>query len=191
MRRRINRQERRIPTYTLRISVRLVPPVMVLPGPAPPEPSVVVGEASPVRLGGLEGTLGPVFPRLVVWARATTLGPGVDPDPFGSVEGVFPSNVRLGGTYSFFPPDWLSSLLVAEMRPLVEADKTWPRTESMVALRTPFLVISFLRSVRAASVTPGPVNSSTSDCFAHSRTLLSLSSRTATRDGRYDRRVNE
>jgi len=61
----------------------------------------------------------------------------------------------------------------------------------MVAFRTPFLVISFLRSARAASVTPGLVKSSTNDCFAHSRTLLSPSSRTATRDGRYDRRPNE
>jgi hypothetical protein len=191
MRQQINKEDRNILTYTLRISARLVPPAAVLPIPAPPEASVGVGETTPVRLGGLERTLGPVFPRLVVRARAITLGPDVDPDPFESVEGVFPNSVRLGGTYSFFPPDWLSSLLAAEVRLLVEADKTWPRTESMVAFRTPFLAISFLRSARAASVTPGLVNSSTSDCFAHSRTLLSLSSRTATRDGRYDRRANE
>jgi len=187
MRPRYKKEDRSILTYTLRISARLVPPVMVLLVPAPPEASVRVGEATPARLGGLEGTLGPVFPRLVVRVRAVTLGP----DPLESVEGVFPTSARLGGTYSFFPPDWLSSLLAAEVRLLVDADKTWPRTESMVAFRTPFLVISFLRSARAASVTPGLVNSSTNDCFAHSRTLLSPSSRTATRDGRYDRRPNE
>ena len=169
------------------MSARLVPPVTVLLVPAPTETSVGVGEATPARLGGREGTLGPVFPRLVVRTRAVTLGP----DPFESVEGVFPNSARLGGTYSFFPPDWLSSLVAVEVRLLVEADKTWLRTESMVAFRTPFFVISFLRSARAASVTPGLVKSSTSDCFAHSRTLLSPSSRTATRDGRYDRRPNE
>ena len=187
MRGRIEEGDRNVLTYTLRMSARLVPPVMVLLVPAPPEASVGVGEATPARLGGLEGTLGPVFPRLVVRTRAVTLGP----DPFESVEGVFPNSARLGGTYSFFPPDWLSSLVAVEVRLLVEADKTWLRTESMVAFRTPFLVISFLRSARAASVTPGLVKSSTNDCFAHSRTLLSPSSRTATRDGRYDRRPNE
>jgi len=120
-----NQQRRgKILTYTLRISPRLVPPVMVLPVPPPPEVSVGVGEATPARLGGLEGTLGPVFPRLVVRTRAITLGPGVELDPFESVEGVFPNSARLGGTYPFFPPDWLSSLLAAEVRPLVEADKT-------------------------------------------------------------------
>lgn len=119
-------QQRRgnILTYTLRISPRLVPPVMILPVPPPPEASVGVGETTPARLGGLEGTLGPVFPRLVVRTRAITLGPGVELDPFGSMEGVFPNSARLGGTYSFFPPDWLSSLLTAEVRLLVEADKT-------------------------------------------------------------------
>lgn len=177
-----NNADGNILTYTLRISARLVPPVL-LP-PPPPEASVGVGETTPERLGGLEGTLGPVFPRLVVRARTTALGPGVDPDPFGSEEGVFPSKARLGGTYPFFPPDWLSSLWSAEVRLLVGADRTWLRTESMVPFRTPFLVISFLRSARAASVTPGLVNSSTSDCFAHSRTLLSLSSREATKAGR-------
>lgn len=118
------RRRGHILTYTLRISPRLVPPVMVLPAPPPPEASVGVGEATPARLGGLEGTLGPVFPRLVVRTRAIALGPGVELDPFGSVEGVFPNRARLGGTYSFFPPDWLSSLLAAEVRLLVEADKT-------------------------------------------------------------------
>lgn len=98
--------------------------MMVLPVPPPPEASVGVGEAIPVRLGGLEGTLGPVFPRLVVRARAIALGPGVELDPFESVEGVFPNSARLGGTYSFFSPDWLSSLLAAEVRLLVEADRT-------------------------------------------------------------------
>ena len=191
MRRQISNEERNTLTYTLRMSARLVPPMVVPPVPPPADASVGVGEATPARLGGLEGTLGPVFPRLVVRMRAIMLGPGVGPEPFESVEGVFPNSARLGGTYSFFSPDWPSSLLEAEVRLLVEADKTWLRTESIVAFRTPFLVISFLRSARAASVTPGLVKSSTSDCFAHSRTLLSLSSRTATRDGRYDRRANE
>lgn len=78
---------------------------MVLPVPPPLEASVGVGEATPARLGGLESTFGPVFPRLVVRVRAITLGPGVEPDPFESVEGVFPNSARLGGTYSFFSPD--------------------------------------------------------------------------------------
>jgi len=191
MRRQINNGGMSTLTYTLRISARLVPPVVTLPVPPPTEASVGVGETTPARLGGLEGTLGPVFPRDVVRTRSIALGPDVGPDPFESVEGVFPNSARLGGTYSFFPPDCPSSLLAVEVRLLVEADKTWLRTESIVAFRTPFLVISFLRSARAASVTPGLVKSSTSDCFAHSRTLLSLSSRTATRDGRYDRRAND
>jgi hypothetical protein len=100
--RRNNNGDRNILTYTLRISARLVPPVA--PIPPSPEASVGVGEATPARLGGLERTLGPVFPRLVVRARAVTLGPGVDAGPFES-GGVFPNNARLGGTYSFFPPD--------------------------------------------------------------------------------------
>ena len=102
VRQRNNSQDGNTLTYTLRISARLVPPVKELPVPPPPEASVGVGETTPARLGGLEGTLGPVFPRLVVRTRATTLGPGVDPDP---LEGVFPNSARLGGTYSFFPPD--------------------------------------------------------------------------------------
>ena len=65
MRYRANKGGRHAPTYTLRISARLVPPVVAL-APAPPEPSVGVGEATPARLGGLDRTLGPVFPRLVV-----------------------------------------------------------------------------------------------------------------------------
>lgn len=73
--------------------------------PPPLETSVGVGEVTPVRLGGLEGTLGPVFPRVNGRVRVAVLGPGVDPDPFESTEGVFPINARLGGTYSFFPPD--------------------------------------------------------------------------------------
>ena len=120
MRRRIKKADRGVLTYTLRMSARFVPPVMVPLVPAPPEASVGVGETTPARLGGLEGTLGPVFPRLVVRTRAVTLGP----DPFECVEGVFPNSARLGGTYSFFPPDWLSSLLAAAVRLLVDADKT-------------------------------------------------------------------
>jgi hypothetical protein len=73
--------------------------------PPPVETSVGVGETIPARLGGLEGTLGPVFTWPVVRARDITIGRGVDPDPFESAEGVFPNNARLGGTYSFFPPD--------------------------------------------------------------------------------------
>lgn len=80
------------------MSARFVPPEMVLLAPAPPEASVGVGEATPARLGGREGTLGPVFPRLVVRTRVIVLGPVVDPDPFESVEGVFPNSARLGGT---------------------------------------------------------------------------------------------
>ena len=78
------------------MSARFVPPVLLVP--APPEASVGVGEATSARLRGLEGTLGPVFPRLVVRTRAVTLGPGVDPDPFERMEDVFPNSARLGGT---------------------------------------------------------------------------------------------
>jgi hypothetical protein len=105
MRKRIENEGENTLTYTLRISPRIVPPLMVLPVPPPAEASVGVGETTPARLGGLEGTLGPVFPRLVVRTRAVTLGPGVEPDPFENVEGDFPNNARLGGRYSFFPPD--------------------------------------------------------------------------------------
>ena len=124
MRRQINNGGRNTLTYTLRISARLVPPVVTLPVPPPVEVSVGVGEATPARLGGLEGTLGPVFPREVVRTRSITLGPGAGPDPFENVEGAFPNSARLGGIYSFFPPDCPSSLLTAEVRLLVEADKT-------------------------------------------------------------------
>ena len=64
------------------------------------------------------------------------------------------------------------------------------RMPSAMVLRTPFFVISFLRSARAASVTPGPVKSSTTDCLAHSRTFPSVSSSASTRCGRYGRSGN-
>jgi hypothetical protein len=53
-------------------------------------------------------------------------------------------------------------------------------TESTIVLRTFFLVISFLRSARAASVTPGAVKISTTEFRAQSRTVPSLSSRAST-----------
>lgn len=59
-----------------------------------------------------------------------------------------------------------------------------PSTASTIVLRTFFLVISFLRSARAASVTPGAVKSSMTEFRAQSRTVPSLSSRASTSCGR-------
>ena len=59
-----------------------------------------------------------------------------------------------------------------------------PSTVSTIVLRTFFLVISFLRSARAASVTPGAVKISMTEFRAQSRTVPSLSSRPSTSCGR-------
>jgi len=59
-----------------------------------------------------------------------------------------------------------------------------PRTASTIVLRTFFLVISFLRSARAASVTPGAVKISMTEFRAQSRTVPSLSSSPSTSCGR-------
>lgn len=61
---------------------------------------------------------------------------------------------------------------------------SFPRTASTIVLRTFFLVISFLRSARAASVTPGAVKISMTEFRAQSRTVPSLSSRPSTSCGR-------
>ena len=66
-----------------------------------------------------------------------------------------------------------------------------PSTVSTIVLRTFFLIISFLRSARAASVTPGAVKISMTEFRAQSRTVPSLSSRASTNCGRYGRIGNE
>ena len=57
-----------------------------------------------------------------------------------------------------------ASLPVCGVLPPPEPPRTFASTLSTIPLRVPFFVISFLRSARAASVTAGPVNSSTIDC---------------------------
>ena len=59
-----------------------------------------------------------------------------------------------------------------------------PSTASTIVFRTFFFVISFLRSARAASVTPGVVKISMTELRAQSRTVPSLSSRHSTSCGR-------
>ena len=59
-----------------------------------------------------------------------------------------------------------------------------PSTVSTIVFRTFFFVISFLRSARAASVTPGAVKISMTELRAQSRTVPSLSSRHSTSCGR-------
>jgi len=86
-----------------------------------------------------------------------------------------PCNAKLGGTYGvLFVPGPLALSPSSKLRTNLD------KTPSTMVFLTPFFVISFLRSARAASVTPGPVKSSMTDGRAHSRTCASPSSRAAT-----------
>ena len=99
-------------------------------------------------------------------------------------------NIRLGGIYSFFAPaspfsdPSLNGVLAPVPRLLL---MSLLRTLSTMAFLTPFFVISFLRSARAASVTPGPVKSPMIEGVAHARTLPSVSSNASTKSERYGR----
>ena len=96
-------------------------------------------------------------------------------------------NIKLGGMYSFFVPlspfsdPSLNGVLAPVLRLLL---MSLPSTLSTIAFLTPFFVNSFFRSARAASVTPGPVNSSMIEGVAHARTLPSVSSNASTKSER-------
>jgi hypothetical protein len=91
-----------------------------------------------------------------------------------------PAIARLGGTYSFgfmvvspfSEPSRLWGLLPLMLPPptLPPTPRSLDSTPSTMVFLTFFLVNSFLRSARAASDTPGPENSSITDCLAQSRT---------------------
>lgn len=97
-------------------------------------------------------------------------------------------NIRLGGMYSFFAfvsPSSDPSLDRVPAPALRLPLMSLLRTLSTIAFLTPFFAISFFKSARAASVTPGPVKSSMIEGVAQARTLPSVSSKASTRSERY------
>lgn len=157
-------------------------------GTSPLDSVVGVIGKSPIRLAGRLLVSAKLL-AVVLWLNVRVKIVDVDAEV---VSGFLPWSFRLGGMYSFFSvgaspfsdADGLRVSTLAEPKdPL--PDISFSSTESTIVLRTPRFVISFLRSARAASVTFGPVKSSTTDWRAVSRTVPSVSSNASTSCGRY------